>query len=395
MVPFLVLSLALGVGQTESPAGEPAAAPPASPDRWAVMQSLQGTYPGWLLDGNRLRVSGWTNGSYTASTAARDNLPLGLNYRANEFLLQQNWLRFERTVVTTETTEPTFGFRVDAILPGTDYRFTLPRGLWNSQLTANNGEPATYGVDPVQYYLEAYFPTIGAGLDLKLGRTFCQFGVETIDAVSNQLASHSYSFFYNPFTNTGLIATQQLSSTWTVQVGAVLGPDVVIDPAASPYGMFSVKWAPPGGRDTIYIAGLLGSGRYDVAQQFNNPNVVDFIYTHVLDPATNYTLEAVIGYEDNVPGIGTATWYGVVNYLTRTLSPRLTGTTRVEFFDDVDGNRTGFEGVYTAVTAGLRFEPRPGFIIRPELRFDYNFESKPFEDKHGMGTATTDFIVRW
>ena len=67
----------------------------------------------------------------------------------------------------------------------------------------------------------------------------------------------------------------------------------------------------------------------------------------------------------------------------------------VEFFDDVDGNRTGFEGVYTAVTAGLRFEPRPGFIIRPELRFDYNFESKPFEDKHGMGTATTDFIVRW
>ncbi len=79
----------------------------------------------------------------------------------------------------------------------------------------------------------------------------------------------------------------------------------------------------------------------------------------------------------------------------RTLAPRLSGTTRVEFFDDVDGNRTGFEGVYTAVTAGLRFEPRPGFVIRPELRFDYNFESRPFEDKHGLGTATTDFIVRW
>src|SRR3954467_13740534 len=97
----------------------PAAAPaPSSPDRWLVMKSLQGTWPGWLLDSERLRISGWTDASFTASTAERSQLPMGFNYRANDFLLQQNWLRFERPVITSGTTEPTFGFRSDTILPG-------------------------------------------------------------------------------------------------------------------------------------------------------------------------------------------------------------------------------------------------------------------------------------
>src|SRR5206468_11486704 len=132
--------------------------------------------------------------SYTASSVEHNQLPMGFNYRANEFLLQQNWLRFERTVVTSGTTEPTFGFRTDTILPGADYRFTISRGLFSGQLTANDGLPNTYGIDPVQFYGEAYFPTIGRGLDVKVGRMFCQYGAESIDGPPNALASHSYPF---------------------------------------------------------------------------------------------------------------------------------------------------------------------------------------------------------
>ena len=94
------------------------------------METLQGTWYGAALYDNRLRVYGWTEGAFTASTARRDQLPMGFNYRANQFLVQQNWLRFERTVVTSGTTEPTFGFRSDWILPGSDYLFTLPRGIF-------------------------------------------------------------------------------------------------------------------------------------------------------------------------------------------------------------------------------------------------------------------------
>ena len=63
------------------------------------MKALQGTWPGALLDSERMQVTGWTEGSFTASSDAHSNLPLGFNHRANEFLLQQNWVRFERTAV--------------------------------------------------------------------------------------------------------------------------------------------------------------------------------------------------------------------------------------------------------------------------------------------------------
>src|SRR5262249_36783155 len=150
--PLLLVSVALAVGQTEAetpPPPQPAEQPAPAPDRWLLMRSLQGTWPGWQLDSNRLQLSGWTDLSLTASSASHNQLPMGFNFRANDFLLQQNWLRFERPVVTSGTTEPTFGFRSDTILPGADYRFTAARGLFSGQLTANNGQPNLYGIDPI------------------------------------------------------------------------------------------------------------------------------------------------------------------------------------------------------------------------------------------------------
>ena len=34
-------------------------------------------------------------------------------------------------------------------------------------------------------------------------------------------------------------------------------------------------------------------------------------------------------------------------------------------------------------------------IIRPEVRFDNNIESRPFEGKHSLFTAALDVILRW
>src|SRR5690349_19363185 len=100
----LLLAGMLSVGQT--PPEEPAETPPPAPtpDRWLLMQSLQGTYPGWLLDGNRVQITGWTDLSYTASSAGHEQLPMGFNYKANQFLVQQNWLRIDRPVDQTSTT---------------------------------------------------------------------------------------------------------------------------------------------------------------------------------------------------------------------------------------------------------------------------------------------------
>jgi hypothetical protein len=367
----------------------------AATDRWPLMLELQGTPAGAILDDNRLRLYGWTEGSFTASTAPRDQLPMGFNYLANDFLLQQNWLRFERTVVTSGTTEPTFGFRTDTILPGSDYRFTVARGLFSGQLTADHGQPNEYGIDPIQFYAEAYFPTFERGLDVKFGRFFAQYGIESNDTVSNALASHAYTFIYDPFTQTGLLTTTKLTDAWTVQAGLVLGSDVFIDQSDTPTFIGTVRWAPPGGRDTAQLSVIAGSGRFDVNHNFNNPNILDFFYIHQFSTVLTYSFEGLVGYQDNVPEIGTAHWFGVLNYATYTLTPRVSATARLEFFDDAQGQRTGFAGLYTALTTGVSLRPRDWVIFRPEVRFDYNGESRPFDGRHGVFTAAADVVFRW
>lgn len=412
IVPSLLLSAALGQTQGEldqttavevpaaplpsSSAVAPAATSTAAPpDRWLLQKVMQGTGPGVLFDTNRMAIYGWTEMSFTASSDASSNLPMGFNYLANQFALQQNWLRFERTVVTSGTTEPTFGFRSDTILPGTDYRFTTARGLFSGQLTANDGQPNTYGIDPIQFYVEGYFPTIGRGMDVKIGRFAAQVCVETNDAVSNQLLSHSYTFIYDPFTHTGILTTTKLTDAWSVQAGLALGSDDFIDPVDNPTFLGSVKWAPPNGRDTVALLTIAGNGRFNQARNFNNPVVFDLIWTHQVDARLAYTLEVMPGFQTNVPDAGTVNWLGVVHYLTYTLTPRLSTTGRLEFFNDPQGNRTGFKGLYTDVTAGLNFKLRKGLIVRPELRYDYSDESRPFEDKHWLFTAAADLILRW
>jgi hypothetical protein len=392
----VLLCAALCLGQTPAPPPETPAPPPApAPDRWALMKVLQGTWPGALLDDNRMQIVGWTDMSYTASSAAHDNLPMGFNYLANQFALQQNWLRVEQTVVTSGTTEPTWGFRWDTILPGTDYRFTTARGLLDSQLTANHGQPNTYGIDPIEFYAHAYFPTVGRGLDVKVGRIFCQYGVESNAAVDNALGSRAYTFIYDPFTHTGAMGTLQLTDVWSVQAGIVLGSDVFIDPASEPTAMGSIKWVRPGGRDTVLLSFIANAGRFNRQEQFNNPNILDLVYTHQFNPRLVWNLESLVGYEDHVPDIGTAHWFGVLNYVTYNFTSWLSGTTRLEFFDDVEGQRTGHEGLYTALTLGLAFKPCPSVILRPEVRYDYNGESRPFEGRHGLFTTALDVIVRW
>jgi hypothetical protein len=142
---------------------------------WLLMRSVSGTGLGDLFNSNRITVSGWTEASYTASNASGNQLPMGFNCRANDFLLQQNWLRVEKSF-ETDTGVPLFGFIADTIFPGSDYRFWLARGLADDQT-------ASHGFDPVQFYTQMYFPNIAQGLEIKAGRFSGQYDVESIAGV--------------------------------------------------------------------------------------------------------------------------------------------------------------------------------------------------------------------
>jgi hypothetical protein len=367
---------------------------PAPPDRWALMRALQGTWNGAVLDDNRLSVSGWMGASFTGSTDRASNLPLGLNYLANVPEVQQNWLRVERTV-DRSASAPTWGFRSDTILPGTDYRFTIARGLFDNQLTANNGTPNRYGVDPVQFYGELYLPDVGRGLDVKFGRFFSQYGAESVDTTQNYFVSRSYDCIYNPFTHTGLLTTLKLTNEWSVQNGLVAGSDVFLAPESNPTYIGSVKWAPPDGRDSALFSVIVGKGRYDSTHAFSNPEVFDLVCTHHFSDRLTYTVDATYTAQTGVPNMGFVNSWAVVQYLSCQFAPKLSATVRLEFFDDVQGFKTGFKGLYTAVTTGITYRATPALWFRPELRYDTNAESRPFEGRPSLFTAAFTALVRW
>jgi hypothetical protein len=129
-------------------------------------------------------------------------------------------------------------------------------------------------------------------------------------------------------------------------------------------------------------------------RSLNNANILDLVVTHKINGRLVYTFESLLGSEMNFSGIGTANWLGVVNYLTQDFTPHLSGTARLEFWDDVQGVRTGSSGLYTTVT-GVNFHPRKNLVYRPELRYDYNNESRSSEGQHGLFTAAMDVILRW
>jgi hypothetical protein len=384
------------------------------------MHALQGSWPGYLLDDSRTQIYGWTAQSFTGSTNTFFNSPVVWNDFANNYMLQQHWTRLERAVVTTGT-EPTFGYKID-LIAGTDYRYTIMRDLLNAQLENAAGRQNFYGVDPVNFYVNAYVPTLLQGTEFRAGRLFTPFGVESVEAVSTPLMSRSYAFNWcPPFTHMGVQAVYTLSPEWAGTAMLANGNDVFFGPAQEARFVGTLKYVHPNKKDAFAVGTSVGRGKFNAAEPYepatvalpyepagrNNINVFDFVWTRVVNPRLTYNFEAIYGYQTNVPanvagGIikenavtGTAHWGSLVHYLFVNFTPRLSGVLRFETFDDFQGQRTGFEGLYTAVTWGVQFRPRRDIAIRPEIRYDYNGYSRPFEGKHDILTCGCDAIVRW
>jgi hypothetical protein len=90
---------------------------------------------------------------------------------------------------------------------------------------------------------------------------------------------------------------------------------------------------------------LLTPGRFNVAEQVNMERYVDLVWSYRLGPTRTCGGEALFGWQPWVPGIGLATWYGLQGYLRQVLDARTNLVARLEFFHDLQGQRTGFPGL--------------------------------------------------
>src|SRR5262245_1360798 len=107
--------------------GFPLIGVPPDTTRYPLMKALQGTWPGDLLDSNRIRVYGWINGAGNVSTSRDSNTPDSYWVVPNDFELDQAILRFERHVDSVQTDHLDWGFR-STHLYGIDYRYTTAGG---------------------------------------------------------------------------------------------------------------------------------------------------------------------------------------------------------------------------------------------------------------------------
>jgi hypothetical protein len=360
------------------------------------MKALQGTSLGDFLDCRRTTISGFADVRYSATNVdSLNRLPAGMGFSYNPDLPQFNWISVSRAV-DKEAKEATWGHQVDLILYGANYQFTLARGLLNRQLTDNNGLPNARGIDIPQHYVEWYNPNVLKGLDVQVGRRFARFGVESLNPSQTLLPTYSYAFTYNPYTYTGVFTELKLTDNLTVTNDFTLGPDVWIDNDARFFWLGAVQYD-FSKKTNLRTAVYLGDNSFNAPAALNFPSFIDVVFTHKFgcDDKWTYNFEYLYGWQRNVPGIGTASWNHYVNYLTYAWADNFSTTGRVEFFDDKDGQRTGFTGLYSSFTLGSTWKPKDWLMLRPELRYDYNNATLPFDGRSNLFTATMNAIVLW
>ncbi|MCE9533331.1 MAG: porin [Planctomycetes bacterium] len=411
------------------------------PTTYFFMKMLDGTPLGKTLEDRRISISGWTQMSYTGSSADTVNLPVVWNDRANRFLLQQHWLTIQKSL-DTESKCASYGWRLDAMF-GSDYRFLLMRGLFNSQLLnskPNANEPGgfeqnLYGFDLPQFYVNAYLPNLFEGTEIRAGRMYTPWGLESVEGVTTPLLSRSYAFNWSPpFFHMAVAVLPKFNKNWSGQFMVANGNDVFFDPSQELRFVGALTWKSDDENDSVTVATSIGRGKFNAGDPFNpatnglqseaagrnNMNAFDLVYTHKFNDCFSYGLEAIYGYQTGVPttnvvgavsgamiktnaNSGTAHWGSVAQYFTYKWSDKVSTIFRGEIFDDFEGQRTGYEGVYYAGTFGVQYKPKDWLWIRPEIRYDYNGDSTPFNfspttgagTSHHVWTAAADLIIRW
>lgn len=247
-------------------------------------------------------------------------------------------------------------------------------------------------IDVTQLYVDFAIP-VGNGILLRVGKFVTLLNQEVIDPEGNSLYSHSYLFAFSaPFTQTGILASYNLTDQWSITGGITRGWDQAFEDNNSAIDFLGqVKWAMD--KDTTLLLNV------SIGPQRTNNNddyryVLDFVGSRTISDQLAVAVNADFGWEDSAAVDGdTAYWWGIAGYGGYKLTDELGLNGRVEWFHDDDGARTGVNGINLyEITVGLGIKPfakdRWGqyLQIRPELRFDLSNKDvfNDFSDKNEL-----------
>lgn len=363
---------------------------------------------GWIAVG----ANGSTNNRGNASKGIPANLPSAYDEYPNTVVLDQLALYTERLADTTQTDHFDWGFRL-ASLYGQDYRFTTSHGIFSQQLLVKN---AQYGYDPVMFYVDLYFPKLGQGSDLRIGRYISLPDIEAQLAPNNYTYSHSILYTYDCYTQVGANLTTKINDHWTVQGGISPGCDTAPwTTDAQVTGNACVVFTWHNGGDTLNTCdNTINNGKY----AYNNLTAFYETWYHKINEHWHTDTEAWYQYMRDTPnmywyntgvkptaatpwpehtaagstlnfgavcsdprqpaGQQAATCYApewaITNYVEHDFwSHRASLNIRNEVVDDIRGQRTGTPGIFEEHMAGFDFWAGSTVTFRPELSYTHSF----------------------
>lgn len=385
-----------------------------------LMTAIWGGKSGDVWKKSGIQIYGWLNAGVNTSTSkghGYSTFPEAYPERGNSFQLDQEVLYIERQPNTVQTDHVDWGFRI-ASLYGLDYRFTTAKGYVSHQLLGKNQEN---GFDVPMAYFDLYIPQVAQGMNIRIGRYISLPDIEAQLAPNNYTYSHSLTYTFDCYTQTGINITTKLSDHWMVQAGLSPGCDVApwIKPDARLTANLCAGYTWREGLDNIYVCdNAINNGHY----AYNNVQAYYATWYHKFskDSRWHTATESWYQWEKKVPNVNNpdahsllqanangavckndyevtcfAPSYAIVNYLEYQMSPHDYLSIRNEFFDDFKGQRTGFKTRYTEHMLGWGHWIGTTVLWRPELRFERAYDSVAYNNgtKKNQFTFACDVIL--
>ncbi len=311
----------------------------------ALEESLSDTSFGNWLKSERLHLTGWFVGGANGSTATQSNQPMGYSVFPNRIDLNEAVFRIVKNVNTVQKDHADWGIHIDALY-GIDYYMFISKGLFSDQILVKNNQ---YGYDLTQVYGDLYLPSVGDGMNIRVGRI-----------LTNPTVYMNRSFFFTHTvfdnntgdTQTGVVDTLKLSDNWTVQAGVVNTADVALwnhtDSKVSGFG--AIQWTSNTANDSVY---LMAYGINDGNYAYHNWQTYYAIWTHKFTNKFFSRLQNAYFYENNVPATGAGNGTVAVGTFGKAKTGKASGYSFVETlgysFTDVD---------YAAIRYELTADPQ-------------------------------------
>ncbi len=401
------------------------------------MTALAPTDAGKWLNEKHVQIYGWVNVGANISTATQEkdgNFPAAYMYKPNTATLDQAVVYIERVPDTVQQDHVDWGFRVAGIY-GENYRYTTAYDVLSYQLLKKNFEN---GYDFPMVYGEVYIPGVAEGLLFRFGRYISVPDIEAQLAPNNYMYSHSMTYAYDNYTNTGIIGSLQATKNWVLQLGLSAGTETVPwnakDPGTQPTLTACARWSSDNSWHNVNVcANGINNGTWG----YNNLQWYGFTTYHKLSDNWHLAIEVWNMHQENVAAVGTQQLFSDPNnpnyirnpvaqpfqafckfgetscyanessaliYLNYRVDDLNNLTWRAELFRDMNGQRTGYKTTYDNYAFGWQHWLSPSIYIRPEVAF-YNttdgqkaFDRNPITgigDKSQIAVFSIDTIIHF